>query len=47
MEKQFKPNKQLYDYFKEYVPPYKNIALLVTSLYNKAGITVKTDYAVR
>ncbi len=38
LEKQFKPNKQLYDYFEEYVPPYKNIALLVTTLYNKAGI---------
>ncbi len=38
LEKQFKPNKQLYDYFKEYVPPYKNIALLVTSLYNKSDM---------
>ncbi len=38
LEKQFKPNKQLYDYFEEYVPPYKNIALLVTTLYNKSGI---------
>jgi hypothetical protein len=47
LDKQFKGNKQLYDYFKEYVPPYKNIALLVTSLYNKAGITIKADYAVR
>lgn len=47
LDKQFKSNKQLYDYFKEYVPPYKNIALLVTSLYNKAGITLKADYASR
>ncbi len=47
LDKQFKPNKQLYDYFKEYVPPYKNIALLVTSLYNKAGITLKADYALK
>jgi hypothetical protein len=38
LEKQFKPNKQLYDYFEEYVPPYKNIALLVTTLYNKSGL---------
>ncbi len=38
LEKQFKPNKQLYDYFEEYVPPHKNIALLVTTLYNKAGM---------
>jgi hypothetical protein len=38
LDKQFKPNKQLYDYFKEYVPPYKNIALLVTSLYNNADL---------
>ncbi|MEO6539727.1 MAG: hypothetical protein ABIN74_02005 [Ferruginibacter sp.] len=44
LDKQFKSNKHLYDYFKEYVPPYKNIALLVTSLYNKSGITVKPDY---
>ena len=45
LDKQFKANKHLYDYFKEYVPPYKNIALLVTSLYNKSGITAKADYA--
>lgn len=47
LDKQFKSNKHLYDYFKEYVPPYKNIALLVTSLYNKSGITVKPDYVSR
>lgn len=47
MDKQFKENKNIYDYFKEYVPPYKNIALLVTALYNKAGITVTADYAAR
>ena len=42
LDKQFKPNKQLYDYFKEYVPPYKNIALLVTSLYNNSDIQYQT-----
>jgi hypothetical protein len=47
LDKQFKSNRHLYDYFKEYVPPYKNIALLVTSLYNKSGITIKPDYASR
>jgi len=38
LELQFKPNKQLYDYFHEYVPPYKNIALLVASLYTQADL---------
>ncbi len=47
LDKQFKSNKLLYDYFKEYVPPYKNLALLVTSLYNKAGITLQTDYVLK
>ena len=33
LEKQFKSNKLAYDYFQEYVPPYKNIALLLVTLY--------------
>jgi hypothetical protein len=35
---QFKNNKQLYDYFQEYIPAYKNIALLVAALFAKEGI---------
>jgi hypothetical protein len=38
LEKQFKNNRQAYDYFQEYVPPYKNIALLVATLYNQSGL---------
>jgi hypothetical protein len=38
LEKQFKNNKTASDYFTEYVPPYKNIALLVATLYNQSGI---------
>ena len=38
LEDQFKGNKLLNDYFKEYVPPYKNIALLVTALYEQSGL---------
>lgn len=38
LEDQFKGNKLLNDYFKEYVPPYKNIALLVSALYEQSGI---------
>jgi hypothetical protein len=33
LDKQLKSNKLAYDYFQEYVPPYKNIALLVATLY--------------
>ncbi len=36
LDKQFLPNKLVYDYFQEYVPPYKNIALLVATLYNQS-----------
>lgn len=38
LDKQFKNNKTANEYFQEYVPPYKNIALLVATLYNKSGI---------
>ena len=38
LDKQFKSNKQVYDYFQEYVPPYKNIALLVATLFDQSGI---------
>ena len=38
LEAKFKNNKLAYDYFQEYVPPYKNIALLVATLYNQAGL---------
>ena len=33
LDKQLKSNKLAYDYFQEYVPPYKNISLLVATLY--------------
>ena len=33
VDNQLKSNKLAYDYFQEYVPPYKNIALLVATLY--------------
>ena len=44
LDKLLKPNKLAYDYFQEYVPPYKNIALLVATLYNtdKTPIPVET-----
>ena len=42
LDKQLKGNKLAYDYFQEYVPPYKNIALLVATLYN-TGIGAGTD----
>ena len=38
LEAKFKNNKMAYDYFQEYVPPYKNIALLVATLYNQSGL---------
>ena len=38
LEIQLKGNKQAYDYFQEYVPPYKNISLLVTALFTHSGI---------
>ena len=38
LEVKFKNNKLAYDYFQEYVPPYKNIALLVATLYNQSGL---------
>ena len=38
LDKQFLSNKLAYDYFQEYVPPYKNIALLVATLYNQPTI---------
>ena len=33
LDKQLKSQKLAYDYFREYVPPFKNIALLVATLY--------------
>ena len=33
LEKQLKQNKLANDYFQEYIPPYKNISLLVATLY--------------
>lgn len=38
LDLQFKNNKQAYDYFQEYVPPYKNISLLVSALFTQSGI---------
>ncbi len=38
LEGKFKSNKMAYDYFQEYVPPYKNIALLVATLYDQSGL---------
>lgn len=38
LDRQFEDNKQIFDYFKEYVPPYKNISLLVAALFTQAGI---------
>ena len=38
LDKQFRPNKLVYDYFQEYVPPYKNVSLLVAALFAKEGI---------
>ena len=38
LEAKFKNNKLAYDYFQEYVPPYKNIALLVATLYTQSGL---------
>jgi len=38
LDTQFKSNKQVYDYFQEYVPPYKNISLLVAALFTQSGI---------
>jgi hypothetical protein len=38
LEAQFKSNKQAYEYFHEYVPPFKNIALLVSALFTNFGI---------
>lgn len=45
LDKQLKSNKLTYDYFQEYVPPYKNIALLVGKLYGSQGKRVSLDYA--
>jgi hypothetical protein len=38
LDKQFKPKQIAYDYFQEYVPPYKNISLLVAALYTQQGM---------
>ncbi len=38
LDTQLKGNKQAYDYFQEYVPPYKNISLLVSALFASTGI---------
>jgi len=35
---QLKGNKTSYEYFQEYVPPYKNISLLTSALYAQSGI---------
>jgi len=38
LQGEFKSNKQAYDYFVEYVPPYKNISLLVAALFTQRGM---------
>ncbi|MBL0057065.1 MAG: hypothetical protein IPP31_12960 [Chitinophagaceae bacterium] len=38
LEGQFKTNKQANEYFIEYVPPYKNISLLVAALFMQRGM---------
>lgn len=45
LDKQLKGNKLAYDYFQEYVPPYKNIALLVAKLYGTQTKKPGEDYA--
>jgi len=42
LDTQLKNRKTAYDYFQEYVPPYKNIALLVATLYH-ADATMKSQ----
>lgn len=46
LDKQLKSNKLAYDYFQEYVPPYKNIALLVAKLYGPP-VKKEGDYVSR
>lgn len=38
LESQFVSKKQAYEYFREYIPPYKNIPLLVTALFKNTVI---------
>jgi len=38
LESQFKNNKQANDYFVEYVPPFRNISLLVAALFTQRGM---------
>ena len=38
LDQQLKGSKQAYDYFQEYVPPYKNIALLVSALFTQSDL---------
>lgn len=38
LDSQLKSNKNSYEYFQEYVPPYKNISLLTSALYAQSGI---------
>ena len=45
LDKQLKGNKLAYDYFQEYVPPYKNIALLLATLFY-TGADARPDDAV-
>ena len=41
LDKQLRSNKLAYDYFREYIPPYKNISLLVATLYY-SGTEIRT-----
>ena len=46
LDKQLRSNKLAYDYFQEYIPPFKNISLLVATLYNGSTDTKTSDTAI-
>lgn len=46
LDTQLKSNKLAFDYFQEYVPPYKNISLLVATLYYTDAESKSKEYAV-
>ena len=45
LDTQLKSNKLAFDYFQEYVPPYKNISLLVATLYYTDAESKNKEYA--